>query len=539
MPSAADDLQSPSSEMVLLTPSSANPPSMVPTAPNDTDQKPQGREGSAESDSSRVVMKKQLGLLEGVAIILGIIFGSGIFVSPKGVIQEVDSVGTSLVIWVLCGLLSMIGALCYAELGTAIPKSGGDYAYIFEAYGSLPAFLYLWDAMMIFVPTTNAIMGLTFASYVLEPFFGGACHIPKIALQLLAAATICFLTYLNSYYMKVTTKMQNIIMFTKIAALVLIIIVGLVWMLMGNVENFNRPFENTETDPGKLSIAFYSGIFSYAGWNYLNFMTEELRDPYRNLPRAIYISLPLVTGIYVLANMAYLAVLSPSEMIASNAIAVTFGDKILGSFSLVIPAMVAISAFGGLSVHIMTSSRMCFVGARNGHMPAILSHISVKSFTPLPSLVFLCFLSIVMLVVSDVYVLITYASIVESFFIMLSVSAVLYFRYTRPCMERPIKVSLWIPALFVVVCAFLVVVPIYVAPYEVGMGVLITLIGIPFYYVGVVWQNKPKWVQRMIGESSHQPQCVALSYFICVFFKDSLTFTCQKLFLSAKEQKQE
>jgi len=165
-------------------------------------------------------------------------------------------------------------------------------------------------------------MGLTFASYVLEPFFGGACHIPKIALQLLAAITICFLTYLNSYYMKVTTKMQNIIMFTKIAALVMIILVGLVWMLMGNVENFTRPFDDTETDPGKMSVAFYSGIFSYAGWNYLNFMTEELRDPYRNLPRAIYISLPLVTGIYVLANVAYLAVLSPSEMIASNAIAV-------------------------------------------------------------------------------------------------------------------------------------------------------------------------------------------------------------------------
>lgn len=165
-------------------------------------------------------------------------------------------------------------------------------------------------------------MGLTFASYVLQPFFADGCEIPKIALQLLAAATICFLTYLNSYYMKITTKMQNIIMFTKIAALVLIIVVGLVWMLMGHTENFNQPFENTETDPGKLSVAFYSGIFSYAGWNYLNFMTEELRDPYRNLPRAIYISLPLVTGIYVLANMAYLAVLSAPEMIASNAIAV-------------------------------------------------------------------------------------------------------------------------------------------------------------------------------------------------------------------------
>ncbi|XP_011188010.1 Y+L amino acid transporter 2 [Zeugodacus cucurbitae] len=519
---ASNDLQSPTSEMVLLTPASE-------TAPSVTTENATGagignggvggqREGSAESNTSAVRMKKQLGLLEGVAIILGIIFGSGIFISPKGVIREVEAVGTSLIIWVLCGLLSMIGALCYAELGTAIPKSGGDYAYILEAYGSLPAFLYLWDAMMIFVPTTNAIMGLTFASYVLQPFFDNECSIPQGALQLLAAVTICFLTYLNSCYMKITTKMQNVIMFTKIAALVLIIIVGVVWMCFGHMQNFDKPFENTQTDPGKLSVAFYSGIFSYAGWNYLNFMTEELRDPYKNLPRAIYISLPLVTAIYVLANMAYLAVLSPAEMIASDAIAVSFGNRVLGLFSFIIPIMVAISAFGGLSVHIMTSSRMCFVGARNGHMPAILSNISVKQFTPVPSLVFLCILSIIMLVVSDVYVLITYSSIVESFFIMLSVSAVLYFRYTRPDMERPIKVSLWIPAVFVVICAFLVVVPVYVAPYEVGMGVLITVIGVPFYYVGVVWKNKPKLLQSAINH---------------------FTYACQKMFMTAKEEKYE
>lgn len=107
--------------------------------------------GKSCKKEEHIQLKKQLGLLEGVAIILGIILGSGIFISPKGVIQEVEAVGTSLLVWIICGLLSMIGSLCYAELGTCIPKSGGDYIYIFEAFGSLPAFLYLWDAMIIFV----------------------------------------------------------------------------------------------------------------------------------------------------------------------------------------------------------------------------------------------------------------------------------------------------------------------------------------------------------------------------------------------------
>lgn len=311
------------------------------------------------------------------------------------------------------------------------------------------------------MPATNAIMSLTFANYVLQPFYAAECRVPELAAQLLAAATICGLTFLNSFNVRSTMKMQNVIMFTKIAALVLIIIVGIGYMMMGHTENFDNPFENSQKDPAKLAVAFYSGIFSYAGWNYLNFMTEELKDPYKNLPRAIYISLPLVTVIYVLANIAYLAVLTPQEMIASNAIAVTFGDKVMTHGSWIIPIMVAISAFGGLSVHIMTSSRMCFVAARNNHMPELLSFINVKRFTPTPSLVFLCALSLIYLFIGDVYVLITYSSVVETFFIMLSVTAVLYFRWTQPDMYRPIKVNIIFPISFVIICIFLIIVPIF------------------------------------------------------------------------------
>jgi solute carrier family 7 (L-type amino acid transporter), member 5 len=400
-------------------------------------------------------------------------------------------------------------------VGTMIPKSGGDYVYIKESFGDLPSFLYIWDATVIFVPATNAIMGLTFASYVLQPFFALGCEVPEIGRQLLAAFTICGLTYLNSFDVKTTTKMQNVIMFTKIGALVSIIIIGCAWMIMGNVENFERPFANSETDIGKLSVALYSGIFSYAGWNYLNFMMEELRDPYKNLPRAIYISLPLVTAIYVLANAAYLAVLTPEEMMASDAIAVTFGEKALKVGAWMIPIMVAISAFGGLSVHIMTSSRMCFVAARNRHMPELLSFINVDHYTPTPALVFLCVLSLIYLFIGDVFTLITYSSIVETFFIMLSVSAVLYFRWKQPNTPRPIKVNIIIPIIYVLICIFLMVVPCLAVPGEVGMGVLITLSGIPFYMLCVAWKHKPEWFQSKINKST--------------------TFL-QKLFLSAKEE---
>ncbi|XP_017300474.1 Y+L amino acid transporter 2 [Diaphorina citri] len=437
-------------------------------------------------------------------------FFTGIFISPAGVVIPAGSVGLSLTVWVLCGVMSMIGALCYAELGTSIPKSGGDYAYLFEAFGPLPAFLYLWDAMLIFVPTTNAIMGLTFANYVVKPFFHCENPPPDVAIRLIAASVICLLTFINCYNVRATTRLQNVFMFAKIAALVVIIIMGIGFMAMYGSPQFEDPWKNTETNVGKIAVSFYAGIFSYSGWNYLNFMTEELKNPYVNLPRAIYISLPIVTFIYTLANVAYFAVVPPALM--SDAIAVTFANQVMGVFAWTMPFMVALSALGGLSVHIMTSSRMCFVGARYGHFPAMLSHINISRFTPTPSLVFLNILSLFMLFTSDVFLLITYSSFVESAFIMISVCGILYLRYTQPDMHRPIKVSLWVPISFVLICVFLVVTPILEAPREVGMAVLITLSGVPVYLIGVKWRDKPEAFTRSFN---------ALTYFV------------QKLFLSA------
>jgi len=136
-----------------------------------------------------VKLKQSLGLHNAVALIVGCIIGSGIFVSPKGVLQEIGSVGGSLIIWAACGLISLIGALCYSELGTSVLRSGGDYAYIRESLGGLPGFLYLWVAIVVIMPTGNAVGALTFAYYILQPIFP-TCEPPESAVRLIAALAI-------------------------------------------------------------------------------------------------------------------------------------------------------------------------------------------------------------------------------------------------------------------------------------------------------------------------------------------------------------
>jgi len=145
---------------------------------------------SAPAITTEIVQLKQtLGLHNAVALIVGCIIGGGIFVSPKGVLQEIGSVGGSLVIWAVCGVISLLGALCYSELGTSVLKSGGDYAYINESLGGLPGFLYLWSAIVVLLPTTNAVSSLTFAYYILQPIFP-TCEPPESAVRLIAALAI-------------------------------------------------------------------------------------------------------------------------------------------------------------------------------------------------------------------------------------------------------------------------------------------------------------------------------------------------------------
>lgn len=241
-----------------------------------TEPKPANKAASGEGDV--VCLKPKMSLLNGITVIVGSIIGSGIFVSPRGVLANTGSVGASLIVWVACGIFSMIGAYCYAELGCMITKTGADYAYIMEAFGPFVAFLRLWVECMIVRPCSQAIVALTFSFYVLRPIFPD-CDPPDPAVRALAFVCIALLTFVNCWDVKWSTRVQDFFTYGKLIALATIIITGVVQLCYGHTEHFN--FENTETDVTKIALSFYSGLFAYNGWNYLNFVIEELKDPHR------------------------------------------------------------------------------------------------------------------------------------------------------------------------------------------------------------------------------------------------------------------
>ncbi|XP_047488168.1 Y+L amino acid transporter 2-like [Penaeus chinensis] len=476
-----------------------------PTAPADHEPLLDTCEDEIESRSVEVSneslkLRKELGLIDGVGIIVGIIIGSGIFVSPQGVIRFSGSVGMSLVVWGVSGVLSMVGALCYAELGTMIPKSGGDYAYIHEAFGSLPAFLFMWMALLIILPTSNTVMALTFAKYIIKPAFLMCDGIPDVPVRLIAAVIVCFLTWVNCTNVKWATKVQGVFTAAKIMALLIIIVAGIYQLCNGHVENYQDAFEDTNWSITSVCTAFYQGLFSFAGWNCLNFVVEELKDPFKTLPRAILISMPIVTLIYFLTNMAYFVVLEPDEVLASEAVALSFAGRALGVLNWVMPIFVALSTFGSLNGCIFACSRLFFVGAREGHLPQALALINVHTITPVPALVFLGFMTLCMLVTSDTLVLINYVSFTESLFVFLSIAALLWMRYKDPHRHRPIKIWIGIPIVFFFICLFLVVFPIVERPVELGIASGIFFAGVPVYYLCVHKASKSKKFCAFMGK---------------------------------------
>ncbi|KAM5237092.1 B(0,+)-type amino acid transporter 1 [Ctenodactylus gundi] len=440
-------------------------------------------------------LQKEVGLISGICVIVGTIIGSGIFISPKSVLSNAEIVGPSLLIWAACGILSTLGALCFAELGTMITKSGGEHPYLMEAFGPIPAYLFSWTSLTVMKPSSFAIICLSFSEYVCAPFYSG-CKPPEVAVKCLAAAAILVIMIVNALSVRLGSYVQNVFTAAKLVIVAIIIIAGLVLLAQGNTKNFENSFEGTQVSVGAISLAFYNGLWAYDGWNQLNYITEELRNPFRNLPLAIVIGIPLVTVCYILINVSYFTVMTPTELLQSQAVAMTFGDRVLYPASWVVPLFVAFSTIGAANGTCFTTGRLVYVAAREGHMLQVLSYISVRRLTPAPAIIFCGIMATIYVIPGDINSLVNYFSFAAWLFYGLTTAGLIVMRVTRKDLERPIKVPIIIPILVTVISVVLVVAPIISQPaWEYLYCAIFILSGLIFYFIFVHY--KFGWAQKI------------------------------------------
>ncbi|XP_027855934.1 b(0,+)-type amino acid transporter 1-like isoform X1 [Xiphophorus couchianus] len=416
-----------------------------------------------EEKQQKLSLKREVGLVGAVSLIAGTMIGSGIFMSPQTVISSIGSSGASLVLWASCGLLVILVSFCYAELGTVIQESGGEYIYILRTSGPVMAFTLAFSSILFVRPAGVAGISLSFAQYVVAPFYP-ECPPPVFVVKCVAAVAILVLAIVNCMNVRFSMSVQVFFMVAKVVALGIIVVGGVVMLAKGNAESFQNSFENSNVGIHPIGIAFYQGLWSYDGWNNLNYVTEELKRPEVNLPRALVIAISLVTGLYLLVNVSYLTVMTPNELMSSTAVAVTWGNKVLGSWGWIMSLAAALSAFGSLNGTFFSGGRVCFVAAREGHMPDILSMAHVHRLTPSPALIFTTLISLVVLIPGDFQSIVNYFSFTAWFFYAVTLSGLIYLKIKKPELPRPYSVPIVLPILILLVAIFLVLAPIIDQP---------------------------------------------------------------------------
>ncbi|HEU4700714.1 MAG TPA: amino acid permease [Gemmatimonadales bacterium] len=440
-----------------------------------------------------------VGLFSGVMMVIGGIIGSGIFRNPQVVAQRVDTPALILGVWIAGGLVALIGAFVYGELGARFPEAGGGYVYLRDAFGRLPAFLYAWALLLMIATGAIAAVAVTFASYFLA-LVGWALD-PR----LLAAGAIVLLTVVNILGVRPGALTQNVFTVLKLAALAGVILAGLA-AAAHLLPDAAAPAPASPAGSGAGSGAAGGGsvvlafgaalvpvLFSYGGWQQTNFIAAEMVAPERNLPRALVIGVLGVVAVYLAANYTYLATLGPAGLAASEAPAADAMGRLLGPAGhTFITAGIAVSTFGFLNLVILVTPRVYQAMAADGLFFPQLARLHPRYRTPVAALVLQAAWALVLLTLGTYGDLLDYVVFADWLFFGSTAATLFVYRARerRGALPPPsFRVPGWplTPLLFIAAAAYVVIGSIASNPANAVKGVLLLGLGVPVFWF---WNRK-------------------------------------------------
>jgi len=436
--------------------------------------------------SPRRELPRKLGLVTGVAVVVGVIIGSGIFRVPSGIAADTGNLTGIALVWILGGIVALFGALSIAELAAMYPAAGGPYVYLREAYGRPLAFLFGW-MFLLTQPISWAAQSLMFAEYL-----GFFVPIPVFTQHLIAAALIVLVAIANVRSVKLGAVIQNISTSAKVLAIVGLS-VAIFFLAPGGAHN---PLNTEPMGVAKWSgigIGLIAALWAYDGWENLTTLSGEVRNPGRNLPMALIGGVVLVMVVYLLINVAYLRALPLPQLAASKSVATDAATVVLGrAGASLVGALVMLSVFGTLNGSILSTPRVFFAMAEDGLFFRTVGKIHPKYETPYVAIAFIVVIAVVYVLLRD------FMQLAEAYvlgiwpFLALCAIGLFILRRKRPEVPRPYRTLGYpvIPALFVLATFVVVANALYAQFWSTIASILITLVGLPLYYLWMWWQRK-------------------------------------------------
>lgn len=430
---------------------------------------------------------RRLNLFDATMIVISGIIGSGIFVNPYVVAQKVGTSFLILAVWVAGGLIALAGAFVFAELSTVMPKVGGQYAFFREAFHPLVAFLHGWSLLLIIESGATAAVAVAFAQYVARlGGLDGALVVP------MAVAILLGLSAFHALGIKPGAMVINVVTFGKTVAIVALIAGA--FLLTRSSGIALRPLAPPELGGFGLMSAFFAGLvpamFAYGGWQNLNYVSEEVRDPLRNLPRAILIGVLCVIGIYVTANIAYVHVLSAPALAATTTPAAEVASRLLGeSGARAISLLIVVSTFGFMNLALMAPPRVYYAMAADGVFFERVGRLSRRFRAPTAAILLQGVLASFFALTNTYDRLLGYAVFADWIFFALAGVALMVFRARMPGAPRPYPTPFYplMPILFVVAGAGIVLNTFVADPRNALTGSAIILLGVPVFFL---WKRR-------------------------------------------------